>query len=239
MQEDRSILDFIDASYTFLNERLARHYGIPDVIGTEFRKVSLTGTGRAGVLTHGSVLTVSSYGNRTSPVLRGKWVLENILNAPPPPPPPNVPTLREEAIGSLASMRQQLEEHRKNPVCASCHARMDPMGFGLEHFNAVGAWRSQDGKFPIDASGVLPDGRRFHGADGLAGVLKTRKDTFAASLTEKMMIYALGRGIQRYDRPVIKQIVRRLGATDYRFSSLILGIVNSSQFQMYSGSHEQ
>jgi hypothetical protein len=239
MQEDRSILDFIDASYTFVNERLARHYGIRDVVGTEFRKVSLAGTGRAGVLTQGSVLTVSSYGNRTSPVLRGKWILENILNAPPPPPPPNVPTLREEGIGSQASMRQQLEQHRKNAVCASCHARMDPMGFGLEHYDAVGAWRSQDGKFPIDASGVLPDGRTFHGADGLASVLKTSKDAFAASLTEKMMTYALGRGMKRYDRPVIKEIVRRLAATDYRCSSLIMGIVNSRQFQMYDGSHKQ
>ena len=239
MQEDRPILDFIDASYSFLNERLARHYGIPGVTGTAFRKVPLSGTSRTGILTHASVLTVSSYGNRTSPVLRGKWILENILNAPPPPPPADVPSLSEDSIGSVASLRQQLEEHRSNAVCASCHARMDPLGFGLENYDAVGAWRTHDGKFPIDSSGSLPDGRTFHGADGLAGILKPSRDAFVESLTEKMLTYALGRGIERHDRPAVRQIAERLAANDYRFSSLMLGIVNSAQFQMQSGRQEK
>jgi len=165
MREDRSILDFIDGPYSFLNERLAWHYGIPGIKGTEFRKVDLTGTGRSGILTQASVLEVSSYGNRTSVVLRGKWILDNILNSPPPPPPANVPSLDEDAVGSSGSLRQQMEQHRKNAVCASCHSRMDPLGFGFENFDAVGTWRTLDGKFPIDASGVLPDGKTFRGAD--------------------------------------------------------------------------
>jgi hypothetical protein len=232
IQADRSILDFIDGPYTFLNERLARHYGIRGVTGTEFRKVDLTGTGRGGILTQASALTVSSYGNRTSPVLRGKWMLENILNAPPPPPPPNVPSLNEDAVGSLASLRQQMEEHRKNPVCASCHSRMDPLGFGLENYDAVGAWRTMDGKFQIDSSGVLPNGSTFHGAAELKTILKEQGNAFAEGLTEKMLIYALGRGIERYERPDVKQIVIGLAANDYTFSSLVLGIVNSAPFQM-------
>ncbi len=232
IRQDRSILDFIDGPYSFLNERLARHYGIRGVTGTEFRKVDLTGKGRSGILTQASVLTVSSYGNRTSPVLRGKWVLENILNAPPPPPPANVPSLNEDAVGSLVSLRQQLEEHRKNAVCASCHSRMDPLGFGLENYDAVGAWRTMDGKFPIDSSGVLPNGRAFHGAAELKAILKEQGNAFADGLTEKMLIYALGRGIERYERPDVKQIVAGLAANDYKFSSLVLGIVNSEPFQM-------
>jgi hypothetical protein len=232
MRTDRSILDFIDGQYTFLNERLARHYGIRGVTGTGFRKVDLAGTGRGGILTQASVLTVSSYGNRTSPVLRGKWVLENILNAPPPPPPPNVPSLNEDAVGSSASLRQQMEEHRKNAVCASCHSRMDPLGFGLENYDAVGAWRTMDGKFPIDSSGVLPNGQTFRGAAELKAILKEQGNAFAEGLTEKMLIYALGRGIERYERPDMKQIVAGLAANDYKFSSLILGIVNSAPFQM-------
>ena len=232
MRDDRSVLDFIDGPYTFLNERLAKHYGIRGVTGTDFRKVDLTGTGRSGILTHAGVLTVSSYGNRTSPVLRGKWVLDNILNAPPPPPPANVPSLNEDAVGSLASLRQQLEEHRKNVVCASCHARMDPLGFGLENYDAVGAYRTMDGKFPIDSSGLLPDGRTFQGAAGLKVILRGQKDAFAEGITEKMLIYALGRGVERYDRAAVKQIVTRLAADDYKFSSLVSGIVNSAPFQM-------
>jgi hypothetical protein len=232
MREDRPIVDLIDGSYSFLNERLARHYGIRGVTGTAFRKVDLTGTPRAGILTHASVLTVSSYGNRTSPVLRGKWILENILNAPPPPPPADVPSLNEDAVGSVASLRQQLEEHRKNPTCASCHARMDPLGFGLENYDAVGAWRTQEGKFAIDSSGTLPDGRTFQGASGLAAILKQNKDAFAESLTEKVLTYALGRGLERHDRAVVRQIVKRVASNDYKFSSLISGIVNSGPFQM-------
>lgn len=232
MKEDRSILDFIDAPYTFLNERLARHYGIRDVNGTEFRKVDLTGTGRGGILTQASVLTATSYGNRTSVVLRGKWILENILNSPVPPPPPNVPSLDEDAVGASASLRQQMEQHRKNPVCASCHARMDPIGFSFENYDGVGSWRTMDGKFPIDASGVLPDGRKFEGAAELRSILRQSKDAFAEGLTEKLLLYALGRGVERSDRPAIKQIMAHLAADNYKFSSLVSGIVMSAPFSM-------
>jgi mono/diheme cytochrome c family protein len=235
MREDRSILDFIDGPYSFLNERLARHYGISGVQGSEFRKVDLSGTGRSGILTQASVLEVSSYGNRTSPVLRGKWILDNILNSPPPPPPANVPSLDEDAVGSSASLRQQLEQHRKNAVCTSCHARMDPLGFGFENFDAVGAWRTLDGKFPIDPSGVLPDGKAFRGADELKIVLGQQKDTFAEGLAEKLLTYALGRGLDRSDQPAVKQIVARMAADNYTFSSLLLGIVDSAPFQMQQG----
>jgi mono/diheme cytochrome c family protein len=234
MREDRSILDFIDGPYSFLNERLARHYGIPGVKGSEFRKVDLSGTGRSGILTQASVLEVSSYGNRTSPVLRGKWILDNILNSPPPPPPANVPSLDEDAVGSSASLRQQLEQHRKNAVCASCHARMDPLGFGFENFDAVGSWRTMDGKFPIDPSGVLPDGKTFRGADELKIILRQEKDTFAEGLAEKLLTYALGRGLDRSDQPAVRQIVRSMAANDYKFSSLLLGIVDSAPFRMKS-----
>lgn len=239
IRQDGSILDLIDGKYTFLNERLAAHYGIPGVKGTEFRRVDLSGTNRGGVLTHGSVLTVSSYATRTSPVLRGKWILENILNAPPPPPPPNVPTLDEAPVGSSVSLRQQLERHRASSVCASCHSSMDPLGFGLENYDAVGAWRDQDGKVPVDSSGVLPDGRTFQGAEGLKAVLRADKDAFASCLTSKLLTYALGRGIERYDQPAIRQIVHRLPAAGYRFSSLVLEIVHSDPFQMQRGALTQ
>ncbi|MDQ1471718.1 MAG: hypothetical protein QOJ99_3198 [Bryobacterales bacterium] len=232
MREDRSILDLIDAKYTFLNQRLAEFYGIPNVQGAEFRKVDVTGTHRGGILTQASVLTVSSYATRTSPVLRGKWVLENLLNAPPPPPPANVPPLEEAKAGNSASLRQVMEAHRSNPVCASCHSKMDPLGFGLENFNAIGEWREQDGKFPIDASGVLPDGRTFRGPDELKTILRANKDAFAECVTEKMLTYALGRGLERYDRPATKEITAKLAKSDYRFSTLVMGIVDSMPFQM-------
>jgi hypothetical protein len=236
IHEDRSIVDFIDGQYSFLNERLAQLYKIPGVKGPEFRKVSLAGTPeRGGIFTQASVLTVSSYATRTSPVLRGKWLLENILNSPPPPPPPNVPNLDEAAIGSAASLRQQLEAHRQNPTCASCHAKMDPLGFGLENFNAIGAWRTQDGKFPIDASGTLPDGRSFRGPQELRAILKADRNSFTECLTEKMLTYALGRGLERYDQPAIKEIVHHVAANEYRFSSLVLEIVDSLPFQMRGG----
>jgi hypothetical protein len=231
IRDDRSILDFINGRYSFLNERLARHYGIPDVTGPEFRRVELTGTPRGGVVTQGSVLTVSSYATRTSPVLRGKWILENLLNAPPPEPPPDVPNLDENGIGTSASVRMQLEEHRKNPVCASCHKRMDPLGFGLENFDAVGAWRTMDGKLPIDSAGVLPDGRKFSGPDELRTILSADSDAFARALTSKLLTYALGRGLERYDTKTVKAIAGRLPASDYRFSALVLEIVNSLPFQ--------
>jgi mono/diheme cytochrome c family protein len=235
IRDDRSILDFIDARYSFLNERLARHYGIAGVSGPEFRRVDLTGTPRGGVLTQASVLTVSSYATRTSPVLRGKWILDNLLNAPPPAPPPDVPNLDEAAIGTAASMRAQLEAHRKDPTCASCHRRMDPLGFGLENFDAVGAWRTTDGKFPIDASGFLPDGDEFHGPEELRTVLKNQRQDFARCLTSKLLTYALGRGLERYDTRTVRQIADRLPAHDYKFSALVLEIVNSLPFQQQRG----
>jgi mono/diheme cytochrome c family protein len=232
VQEDRSILDFIDADYTFINERLAKLYKIPNVKGPEFRKVVLAGdTQRGGVLTQAGILTVSSYATRTSPVLRGKWILEKILNAPPPPPLPDVPNLDESKIGSAASLRQQLEAHRQNATCASCHVRMDPLGFGLENFDAIGAWRTQDGKFPIDSSGMLPDGRSFKGPAELKTILKQDQSAFAEGVTEKLLIYALGRGLESYDRPTVKQIVTRLAAGNYRFSTLVIEIAGSLPFQ--------
>jgi len=235
VREDRSILDFLDAKYSFMNERLARHYGISGVSGPGFRRVDLAGTPRGGVLTHASVLTVSSYATRTSPVLRGKWILDNLLNAPPPEPPADVPNLDETTIGTAASMREQLQEHRKNPTCASCHRRMDPLGFGLENFDAVGAWRTADGKFPIDASGKLPDGSEFTGPDELRVVLRSQPGAFAEALTSKLLTYALGRGLERYDRRTVKEIAARLPARDYRFSALVLEIVNSLPFQQQRG----
>jgi hypothetical protein len=232
IHEDRPILDLLDAKYTFLNERMADFYGIPGVKGAEFRRVDLAGTPRAGILTQASVLTVSSYANRTSPVLRGKWVLENILNTPPPPPPANVPSLDEDAVGASASLREQMEKHRANAICASCHSRMDPLGFALENFDAIGRYRTKDGKFPIDASGRLPDGRTFAGADGLAAILRSDPAAFAQCVTEKMLTYALGRGLESYDRRTVKEIAAKLAASQYRFSSLVSGIVNSLPFQM-------
>ncbi len=223
VREDRSILDFIDGKYSFLNDRLARHYGIPGITGPEYR---------SGVLTQGSVLTVSSYATRTSPVLRGKWILENVLNAPPPDPPAGTPRLDEATVGASASLRQQMEAHRTNPTCAACHAKMDPLGFGLENYDGIGAWRTKDAKFPVDASGVLPDGRSFQGPDDLKVILRADHDAFAECITEKLLTYALGRGLERYDKRTVKQITGRLAERDYRFSALVLEIVRSLPFQM-------
>ncbi len=240
IRNDRGILNFLDADYTFLNERLARFYGIPGITGPEFRRVDVSGTERGGgILSQASVLTVSSYSTRTSPVLRGKWVLENLLNAPPPAPPPGVPPLDDSKTGQSATLRMQMEEHRKSPVCASCHSRMDPLGFGLENFNAIGAWRTEDGKFPVDASGVLPDGRSFKTPAELKVLLKQDRDTFARALTEKLLIYALGRGLERYDRPTVAEITAQLPSGEYRFSTLVLGIVSSLPFQMRSAGETQ
>jgi hypothetical protein len=198
--------------------------------------VDLTGNPqRSGIITQASVLTVSSYATRTSPVLRGKWILENILNAPPPPPPPDVPTLDVAAVGDSISLRQQMEKHRANATCAGCHGRMDPLGFGLENYDGIGAWRTQDGKFPIDASGKLPDGRTFTGPEGLKTVVLSSRDAFAGCVTEKLLTYALGRGLERYDKPVVAEIVKRAQAGNYRFSSIVLGIVRSMPFQMLRG----
>lgn len=231
VKEDRSIVEFIDADYTFLNQRLAEFYGIPGVEGNEFRKVNLAGTPRGGVLTQGSILTVTSYANRTSPVLRGKWVLENILNAPPPPPPPGVPALEEASVAATASLREKMEAHRTNSTCASCHARMDPLGFGLENFDAIGTWRTEDGEFDVDASGKLPDGRSFSGPVELKTILKADSEAFTQGMTERMLTYALGRGLEVYDRRTVRSIADRVMENDYRFSSLVLGIVNSLPFK--------
>jgi mono/diheme cytochrome c family protein len=232
VREDRPILDFLDAPYTFLNQRLAEFYKMPGVKGHEFRKVDLTGTNRRGVLSHASVLTVTSYADRTSPVLRGKWVLENILNAPPPPPPPNVPSLNDHPAEKPVSMRAQLEQHRANPNCAGCHARMDPLGFALEHFDAIGAWREKDGELAIDSSGSLPDGRSFAGFNELLATLKADPAAFTECLAEKMLTYALGRGLERADRKAVRAIAKRVANEDYRFSALVLEIVRSAPFQM-------
>ncbi len=230
IREDRSALDLIGADYSFLNERLARHYGVPNIYGSEFRKVTFSNGQRGGLLGQGSVLLATSQPNRTSPVVRGKWILENLLGAPPPSPPANVPSLEETPV--QGTLRQRMEQHRKNPVCAACHKVMDPLGFALENYDPVGAWRTHEGATAVDAEGAMPDGTVFTGAAGLRTSLMTQPDIFLTALTEKMMIYATGRGMEGYDRPALRAIVRKAQANNYRFSSFILGIVNSLPFQM-------
>jgi hypothetical protein len=234
MREDRSILDFIDGRFTHVNGSLARYYGIAGVDGERFQRVELDGRQRSGIMTHGSILTIASYATRTSPVLRGKWVLDNLLGAPPPPPPDNIPPLEEKDLGTAASMRERLEQHRANAICASCHDQMDPIGFGLEHYDAAGAWREKDGRFDIDTSGTLPDGRRFGGAAELKQILRADGAIFGRNFTEKLMTYALGRGLERADRPVVDQIARDAARADYRFVPLVTSIVNSRPFRMRS-----
>jgi mono/diheme cytochrome c family protein len=234
IREDRSAFDLLRADYTFLNERLAAHYGVANVKGIRFRRVVLpSGSHRGGLLGHGSILTVTSYPDRTSPVVRGKWILENLLGTPPPPPIPGVPALKPPSFaGKVLSMRERIAEHRRSPVCASCHAMMDPLGLALEQFDGVGRWRALDESgAPIDASGALPDGTKFDGADGLRSALLS-SDRFVATLTEKMMTYAIGRGVEHYDMPAIRSILRTAAKDDYRFSSLIRAIVDSAPFQM-------
>ncbi len=232
VREDRSVRELLTADYTFVNERLARHYGIAGVRGTAFRKVALAGTGRGGVLTHGSVLAVTSNPTRTSPVKRGKWILENLLGERPGAPPPGADNLGAATRAMpAATLRQQLERHRTDTRCASCHAALDPLGFGLEHFDAVGAWRDGDGAHPIDASSTLPDGRSFRGPDGLRAVLVERSPDFVRCLTEKLLTYALGRELQPADACTVERIVRRLDANGQRFSSLVLGVVTSDPFR--------
>ena len=226
-RENRSLLDLLRADYTFLNERLARHYGIPGIHGSEFRRVTLTGDERKGLLGKGSLLTVTSYPNRTSPTLRGKFVLENLLGSPPPPPPPDVPSLKEDADVSRLTMRERMESHRINPVCSSCHSKMDPIGFALESFDGLGRWRAG-----VDSSGVLPDGTRIDGPAGLRKVLLDRKDQFVTTATERLLTYALGRGVEPFDMPAVRRIVRDAAPGDYRWSSIIIGVVNSVPFQM-------
>lgn len=232
LREDRSVLALVDGKFTFLNERLAKHYGVSGIApGPEFQRHEWDGVQRSGVLTQASVLTVSSYPTRTSPVLRGKWVLENLLNAPPPPPPPDTPGLDEQAAGSSGTMRQQLEKHRTNTVCASCHTRMDPLGFGLENYDAIGQWRTTEGALPLDTSGVV-DGKAFNTPAELKQILRQDKSAFARAFTGKLMTYALGRGLERYDRPEVNRIVAEAAGSEYRIQQLILGIVKSMPFQM-------
>ena len=236
MDEDRSLLEFLDADYTFLNERLAKHYGIAEVTGDEFRLVKLTDPDRGGVLTQASVLTVTSNPTRTSPVKRGKWILEQILGTPPPPPPPGAGELRDdEQVALTGSLRQRMEQHRANPSCAQCHFRMDPLGFGLENFDAIGAWRDRDGSFFIDASGTLPDGSSFKRPSELKTILKARKDEFARCFTEKMLTYALGRGLEYYDTCTVDEIASALAHDNYKFGTLIQRIVASEPFQKRRG----
>ena len=234
VREDRSAIDLLKADYTFLNERLAKHYGIPDVYGSRFRRVALGAhSKRGGLLRHGSILAVTSYATRTSPVIRGVYVLNNILGAPPPPPPPNVPALEESAVAANLPMRQRLSAHRRNPVCATCHQTIDPAGFALENFDAVGRWRDQDGDIgPVDVSGGLPGVGELKGATGLEEGLLRRPELFAGTLTEKLLTFALGRGVEYYDAPAVRKILREAQPDGYRFSSLILGIVKSVPFQM-------
>ena len=234
VREDRSALDLITADYTFLNERLARHYGMPGVAGSHFRRVPLPpGSPRGGLLGHGSILAVTGYATRTSPVVRGKWVLENLLGTPPPPPPPNVPPLDEAKSAAVLSMRERMEEHRRNPACAACHALMDPVGLSLENFDAIGRWRTLTaGLAPIDATGGLPDGTVFDGVAGLRQALLDRSDQFVRTLVDKLMTYALGRATEHYDAPAVRAVEREAKAGGYRFSDLVLGIVRSTPFQM-------
>ena len=234
VRENRSALDLLRADYTFVNERLAAHYGIPNIKGEHFRRVTLgPESKRRGILGQGSILTVTSYPDRTSPVVRGKWILENLLGTPPPPPIPNVPPLRPtDTSGVVLPMRQRMERHRSNPVCASCHAMMDPLGLSLENFDAIGKWRTLgESSALIDATGASPDGTRFDGPDGLRGVL-LQSDRFVATLTEKMLTYALGRGVEYYDAPAVRAILRDAAQDDYRFSSLVAGVVQSAPFRM-------
>jgi hypothetical protein len=235
LRADRSVLRLLDADYTFLNERLAEHYGIPNIKGSDFRRVTLpAGSPRAGLLGQGSILTLTSYPTRTSPVLRGKYVLENLLAAPPPPPPANVPALDTagEKRGETLTLRDAMVQHRKNPACAGCHAAMDPIGFALENFDAVGRWRDRDAGKSIDTSGVLPGGVPFDGVTGLKRVLLSRPEPFVGALTEKLTMYALGRNVQYYDMPAVRKIVHDSVKHDYTFTSLVIGVVQSAPFQM-------
>jgi hypothetical protein len=233
IREDRDVLDLMTADYTFVNERLAKHYGLANIYGDQFRRVPVTEDARKGLLGKGAILLLTSNADRTSPVVRGKWILDNLLGAPPPPPPGNVPPLKDNKDRSTPlTMREQMEEHRANPVCASCHKLMDPLGFALENFDAVGAWRDRDAGGPIDASSQLFDGTKVRGAVELRQALLKHKAVFVETLTEKLLTYAIGRGLEPYDMPAVRGIVRAAEQDDDRFSSLIVGIVTSTPFQM-------
>jgi hypothetical protein len=233
ISENRSVLDLLNANYTFVNERLARHYGIPNIYGTDFRRVTLTDPARFGLLGQGSILTVTSMPNRTSPVLRGKWILTNLLGNPPNPPPPGVPPLKDNEAGAKKlSLRERMEQHRENEPCKGCHKLMDPLGFSLENFDAVGQWRINDDGTQIDPSGTLFNGAKVDGPVALRNMLASNPDVFAKVLTEKLMTYALGRGVEYSDMPTVREVLREASQNDYRFSSIVLGIVKSTPFEM-------
>jgi hypothetical protein len=233
IRENRSVIDLVGANYSFLNERLARHYHVPNVYGSRFRRVEFADGVRGGLLGQASILTATSYPNRTSPVLRGRWLLETLLGSPPPPPPPDVPLLKENGSdGERQSVRQRLEVHRKNPSCAICHVRMDPLGFSLENFDALGQWRTTSDGAPVDASAALPDGSRFDGVVGLRTLLVAHRDDFVRTFTERLLSYAIGRGIESADLPAARRIVRDAGPQDYKWSAIIAGVVRSAPFSM-------
>jgi hypothetical protein len=235
LREDRSVADLLKTDYTFVNQRLAEHYGMKGIYGNEFRRVSLTDPNRQGLLGQASIMTVTSYPDRTAPTIRGKWVLEQLLGTPPPPPPPNVPALKDDANAKVLTMRERMEQHRASPQCAACHRLMDPIGFALENFDGIGRWRDtagEEGTGAIDSSGVLPDGTGFNGPAGLRDILLSRRTQFIETFTERLLTYALGRGVEEYDAPVIRRIAREAAADDQRWSSIILGIVKSNPFQM-------
>ena len=234
VREDRPVMELLTGNYTFVNERLARHYGVPNIYGPRFRRVALPGNGRAGILGQGSLLTVTSMSTRTSPVKRGAWLLEHLLGTPPPPPPPNVPPLPESTDGQkvLTSVRERMEQHRKNPVCATCHSKMDPLGFALENFDGVGQWRDRDGASVVDASGTLPDGSKFSGPSEFRQALLRLPEMLVSTATTKLMTYAMGRGVEASDMPAVRKILRETAPGQYRWSALILGVVRSQPFQM-------
>jgi hypothetical protein len=240
LRENRSVLELLNADYTFLDERLAKHYGIPGVYGTRFRRVTLpAGSVRGGLLGQGSILVATSYANRTSPVIRGKWVLENILGSPPPAPPPGVPPLEDsktENPDHVPTMRERMAEHRKNPACSSCHLMMDPIGLSMENFDAIGRWRTKtESGAPVDASGGLPSGDTFEGVAGLKRALLSRPELFVGAVTEKLLTFALGRGIEPYDAPAVRQILRESHPDNFRFTTLVVNITKSTPFQLRRG----
>jgi len=235
VREDRNVMDFIDAKFTFLNERLAKHYGISGVTGDQFRRVDLQNPQRGGILSHASILTLTSNPTRTSPVKRGKWVLEQLLGTPPPPPPPNVPELEDDHKVLTGTLRQRMEQHRTDPMCASCHSRMDPIGFGMENYDAIGAWRTTDGGSPIDASDKLASGEAFKGPEGLRAALKKRSDFFVQNLSEKMLTFALGRGLEYYDKCAVRDMKAAVAKKGFRFSALVTEVVKSEPFRKRKG----
>jgi hypothetical protein len=233
LREDRSVVDLLKTDYTFVNQRLAEHYGIEGIYGNEFRRIALTDPKRYGLLGQASIMAVTAYPNRTAPTIRGKWVLEQILGTPPPPPPPNVPALKIDENQKVLTMRQRMEEHRVSPQCAVCHRIMDPIGFALDNFDGLGKWRETEGEEVIDPSGVLPDGTPFEGPVGLRDILLSKKrDVFVENFTERLLTYALGRGTEEYDQPVVRKIAREAATKNYRWSAIILSIVKSKPFQM-------